>query len=63
MTEHNPAGSPAKKHVPSEHRLARWGRRLVCVLTAGFMYPNAFVEDMDLTEIQGKTEGDFYNKK
>ena len=61
MTERNLAGSPAVVvDVPLARRLAHWGRMAVCVLTAGFMYPNAFVEEMDLTKIQGKTEGNLY---
>ena len=44
-------------------RLSHLGRASVFFLTAGFAYPNVFVEDMDLTKIQGATEGDFYKKK
>ena len=44
-------------------RLAHLGRISLFFLTAGFAYPNVFVEDMDLTRIQGDTEGDLYKKK
>ncbi len=43
--------------------ISRLGRVSVFFLTAGFAYPNVFVEGMNLTQIQGKTEGDFYPKK
>ncbi len=63
MTEHNPAGSPAKKQISLAAWLARFGRIVICILTAGFVYPHAFVENMDLAEIQRKNEGELYNKK
>lgn len=44
-------------------RLAHLGRFSIFVLTAGFAYPNVMVEGMDLTRIQGDTEGDLYKKK
>ena len=37
-------------------------RMITCVLTAGFAFPNAFVEGMDLTALQNKTEGQLYDK-
>ena len=63
MTQQQSAGSPVSKHVPMADRLAHWGRVAVFLLTAGFAYPNVFVEGMDLTKIQGDTEGDLYLKK
>lgn len=44
-------------------RLAHWGRFSIFLLTAGFAYPNVMVEGMDLTRIQGDTEGDLDKKK
>jgi hypothetical protein len=44
-------------------RLAHLGRVSVFFLTAGFAYPNVMVEGLDLTRIQGDTEGDLYKKK
>jgi hypothetical protein len=43
--------------------IARLGRMFVFFLTAGFMYPNVFVEGIDPTRIQGETLGDLYKKK
>lgn len=37
-------------------------RIFISVLTMGFVYPNTFVEGMDLTAIQNKTEGLLYEK-
>jgi hypothetical protein len=44
-------------------KLAHLGRVSLFFLTAGFAYPNVMVEDMDLTRIQGDTQGDLYKKK
>ena len=38
-------------------------RMIAMVLTAGFAYPRAFVEGLDCTEIQRKTQGTLYDKK
>jgi len=38
-------------------------RMITCILTAGFAYPNTFVEGMDLTAMQKITEGALYGKK
>lgn len=38
-------------------------RMITCIFTAGFAYPNTFVEGMDLTAIQKITEGVLYGKK
>ena len=43
--------------------IGRLGRMLVFFLTAGFMYPNVFVEGIDPTRIQGETQGNLYTKK
>jgi hypothetical protein len=43
--------------------MGRLGRMLVFCLTAGFAYPNVWIEGMDLSAIQGKTEGDLYKNK
>ena len=37
-------------------------RMIVCVLTGGFAFPNTFVEGLDLTAIQNRTEGLLYAK-
>jgi hypothetical protein len=37
-------------------------RMIISVMTMGFVYPNTFVEGMDLTAIQTKTEGLLYEK-
>jgi hypothetical protein len=36
---------------------------IVHFFTGGFVYPNTFVEGMDLTAIQRETEGSLYEKK
>jgi hypothetical protein len=38
-------------------------RMIPCIFTAGFAYPNTFVEGMDLTAIQKITVGAPYGKK
>jgi hypothetical protein len=38
-------------------------RMILCVLTGGFAFPNTFVEGMDLTALQNKTEGALYAKE
>jgi hypothetical protein len=43
--------------------LGHIGRMIVMVITGGFVYPNTFVEGMDLTAIQKETEGSLYQKK
>ena len=56
----------AKTSAPLQSRarakLAHLGRFSIFLLTAGFAYPNVMVEGMDLTAIQGNTEGDLYKK-
>ena len=37
-------------------------RRVLMVCTGGFAFPNSFVEGMDLTAIQKKTQGVLYDK-
>ena len=36
---------------------------IICFCTFGFVFPNAFVEGLDLTAIQRATEGTLYDKK
>jgi hypothetical protein len=43
--------------------IGRLGRMLMFFLTAGFMYPNVFIEGIDPTRIQSETQGSLYNKK
>jgi hypothetical protein len=54
---------PATGKTDGKITLGRIGRMFVFFLTAGFMYPNVFIEGMDPTRIQGLTEGELYNKK
>lgn len=37
-------------------------RMIACVFTGGFAFPNTFVEGMDLTVMQNRTEGVLYDK-
>ena len=60
MTDDKTSGTPQSRAAA---RLSHLGRISVFFLTAGFAYPNVFVEGMDLTKIQGDTEGDLYKKK
>ncbi len=39
------------------------GRMIVMICTAGFAYPRAFVEGLDCTAIQKRTQGTLYEKK
>lgn len=43
--------------------LGRIGRTIAFFLTAGFAYPNVWIEGMDPSAIQGRTEGDLYKNK
>ena len=38
-------------------------RMIAMVCTGGFLFPNVFVEGLDCTAIQKKTEGTLYDKK
>ncbi len=38
-------------------------RMIVMVCSGGFLFPNVFVEGLDCTAIQKKTEGTLYDKK
>ena len=38
-------------------------RMIVCVCTGGMVFPNTFVEGMDLTAIQGRTQGTLYDNQ
>ena len=49
--------------VGSGGTLGHIGRMIVMVFTGGFVYPNTFVEGMDLTAIQKETEGSLYERK
>ncbi len=43
--------------------IGHWLQMIICFCSFGFIYPNAFVEGMDLTAIQRATEGTLYDKK
>ena len=45
----------------TSHAAGRWIRMTICFCTFGFIYPNAFVEGMDLTAIQRAHEGKLYD--
>ena len=36
---------------------------IICFCTFGFVFPNAFVEGLDLSAIQRASEGNLYDKK
>ena len=38
-------------------------RMIVCTCTGGMAFPNSFVEGMDLTAIQERTQGQLYDKQ
>ena len=61
MSQIKPTASVAMPVIT--RTLARWGRLLLFFLSFGFLYPNAMTEGMDLTKIQGESEGDLYKKK
>jgi len=60
MTHDKTSGAPQSRAMA---KLGYLGRVSVFFLTAGFAYPNVFVEGLDLTKIQGETQGDLYAKK
>ena len=41
--------------------LSHWLHMIICFCSFGFVYPNAFVEGMDLTAIQRGHEGTLYD--
>ena len=43
------------------YTLGHWIRMIICFCSFGFVYPNAFVEGMDLTAIQRVQEGNLYD--
>lgn len=43
--------------------LGRIGRGIVFFFTAGFLYPNVFIEGMDCTKIQDAMQGTLYDKR
>ena len=43
--------------------VGRIARMIAMVCTGGFAFPNVFVEGMDCTAIQAKTQGTLYDKK
>jgi len=63
MTQQESAAPAAPKDVSWRPRLAHWGRIAISLLTVGFIYPHAMNEDMDLSAIQRKSEGDLYKKE
>jgi hypothetical protein len=50
--------SAASKQVTFADRLAHGGRMVGFFLTAGFAYPNVFVEGLNLTKLDAKTKAD-----
>ena len=63
MTQHQQSDKNPGTSNPGSGRLAHWGRVTLMLLSFGVLYPNAMTEGMDLTSIQGETEGDLYKKK
>ena len=43
--------------------VGRIARMIAMVCTGSFAFPNVFVEGMDCTAIQAKTQGTLYDKK
>jgi hypothetical protein len=43
--------------------LGRIGRMIVMVCSGGLLFPNVFVEGLDCTAIQKKSQGTLYDKK
>ena len=43
--------------------MGRLGRFLVFFASAGFLYPNVFIEGMDCTKTQDAQQGTLYDKK
>ena len=63
MTQHQQSDKNPGTSKPGLVRLAHWGRVTLMLLSFGMLYPNAMTEGMNLTSIQGETEGDLYKKK
>lgn len=43
--------------------IGRIGRAIVFFASAGFLYPNVFIEGMDCTKIQDAMQGTLYDKR
>ena len=43
--------------------LGRLGRFFIFTVSAGFLYPNVFIEGMDCTKTQDAQQGTLYDKK
>ena len=48
--------SVVSKQITFANRLAHAGRMVGFFLTAGFAYPNVFVENLDLTKLDAKSK-------
>ncbi len=59
MSQANPFTVPVTSAIT--YTLGHWLRMIICFCSAGFVYPNAFVEGMDLSAIQRATEGTLYD--
>lgn len=63
MTRHQQSDKNPGASKHDSGRYAHWGRVTLMLLSFGMLFPNAMTENMDLTKIQGETEGDLYKKK
>ena len=54
-------GQTAAAAAETSVKAGHWIRMIICFCTFGFIYPNAFVEGMDLTAIQRAHEGKLYD--
>jgi hypothetical protein len=61
--EKTTAGVAAETGSIAARVMSRIGRTIVFFLSAGFLCPNVWVEGMNLSRIQGETEGDLYKNK
>ena len=56
MAEESKAAFDAAQTAHSNNPLARIGRMILCVLTMGFAFPNAFSESVDIDDYEARSK-------
>jgi hypothetical protein len=56
IAEESKAAFDAAQTAHSNNPLARIGRMILCVLTMGFAFPNAFSESVDIDDYEARSK-------
>ena len=56
IAEESKAAFEAAQTAHSNNPLARIGRMILCVLTMGFAFPNAFSESVDIDDYEARSK-------